>query len=510
MAITVLNEWQYFDPSFTSDLVSVFSKLNLYYRATKTNVIYSTVKVENTVTSNSVTFRTIELDEDATYKYYTLDGEQFFKYWYYNQGGVDMPEFKPVFDGEFVNTDFSQPIRFTISTYKVGDILLEDSTKNYYIAPLGTKMPSKFGFNLGEFYSIRNLGPLKLSNNTFNQVPIYGSSTFGGSMEINNLTTGKQLFNGVNPGSIVGTKALYFEKRIQNIWTSTNLSVYKPLDATGVRTYNLGTYNYGEVERVIIDFDKTIYSDDGSTNNRDELIFTYTSIPTETYTSTQQKDNNKNHITFNEKPTNAGSGTVNITLKIDNADVFSSTHVYFEKMKAVAEFTPAYSDYILAKGLNKIHVYHGTGDYNRVFEVDYDPYGCYVNLLFSHPQFGYVSYPFEGMKIESSSDIAGNELDIFYTTMINVNKISELTGIESNSKITISSQVNKKYWDILKEVYNSRHVYLYVGENGGLDSEVNWIDVRVSGSFNLNENKSKTSALFTINLELPTKFNNRL
>lgn len=508
MAITVLNEWEYTDASIPSDVNSIFSKLKLYYKATITNVSYSTVKVENTVTANDITFRAVEIDEDVSFKYFVLIGDEFFKFWFYNQGGQDMPEFKSIYDGEFVSSDISQPIKFTISTYNSSDALIESSTEEYYISPLSVNLPSSSGFNLYDFFTIKTLRSIKLSNNTFNEV-ILNSATNSTNIEINNLTTGKQLYNTTTPDSSAGTKTLYFEKRIQNIWVSDFTTKLKPYDNTGVITFALGTYNYDEIENIKITYNKTIYSDDGSTNNRDELVLTYSADPDETYTVTQQKDNNPNHIEFNVSPT-ATSGTITITLKIDNADAFSTEHIWVDNLRAVAEFTPEYSNYILAKGVNKIEVLHTTYGIFKVFEIDYNINNCYVNLLFNHPTLGYASYPFEGMKIESANNSKGDTIDVFNETLIDVNKLQELQSITSKTNISISSQVDSKYWDIIKEIYNSRHVYLYVGEDGGLDNELNWLYCEVSGSPSINYNKNKSSALFTVNLTLPEKFNNSL
>ncbi len=508
MAITVLNEWTYSDTISSSILNSIFSKLKLYYKATITNVSYSTVKVENIVTSDDITFKSILIDEDVSFKYFLLDGEEFFKFWYYSRNGEDMSNFKSAFDGEFISTLFSQPIRFTITTYNSSDAVIENSTVNYYIAPLGVKFPSKSGFNLFEFSTMSSLLPLKWSNDTLNEILIYTSNA-GANIEINNITTGKQIYNTTPPDASIGTKALYFEKRIQNIWTSDVEVIQKPDNESGAVTFGLGTYDFDEISNIIITFDKTIFSTDSSTNNRDELVLTYSAAATETYTSTQQKDNNKNKIRFEVAPT-AGSGTVTITLKIDNADAFSNPHIYVDNIKAVAEFTPEYSNFILARGLNHIEIYEDATDLARIVEIDYNPDGCYVNVMFSHPQLGYVSYPFEGMKIETDSNSKGISIDVFSTTLIDVNKLQELQSVTSKPSISISSQVGSKHWDVLKEIYNSRHVYLYVGNVGGLDNELNWVYCEVSGSPSINYNKNKSSALFTVKLTLPNKFNNSL
>jgi hypothetical protein len=403
----------------------------------------------------------------------------------------------------------SQEIKFTISTYNSSDVLIESSVVTYSIAPIGVPFPSEYGFNLFEFATIRNLVPVKFSNDTFNELLI-NSASASTNIEINNITTGKQLYNTTTPGSSIGVKSLYFEKRFQNIWTSAIKTIHKPIDYTGVVTFSLGTYNYGELDNVIIEFDKTIFSDDGSTNNRDELIFSYTANPDETYTSTQQKDGNVNHIKLEAVPKNYGSGTVTVTLKIDNADAFLTTHIYVENIKAIGEFTPEYSDFILARGVNKLEIFHTTYALNRVFEIDHDPDGCYVNVLFSHPYLGYVTYPFEGMKIESDSNSNGDVIDVFNTSLVDTNKLSELQSITSNTNISLSSQVDKKYWDVLKEIFNARHVYLYIGDKGGLDDINNWTQCEISGGYNINYNKNKTSAIFTVNLALPDKFNNSL
>lgn len=699
MAITILNEWEFTEYSGTdtetSDIVTPYSKINIYYRATKTNVAYSTISPDNGVTI----FRAIELTdlEDATYKYFLFNGEDYFKYKLL-EDAIDTPIWKSSHGYNYVSIRgiYDQQVSIIIKTFNNSDVEQESFLDKFYIVSIfGQKLPSKYGFNLFELYNNNHFMPLKWSNNTFNIFFPYGSYSLFDT-KIINLTTGKTLYDSV--GTPVGVSEMYFPKKVQDVYPYSTLPTKFHKEGNSLDTSNIevdgGTYGAGEIEKVNLNLDKTIYSDDngddksvvlslqyGNTSDGDGSIgaliltadpdFTYNNcleadtilqsvnltsainlgikhiiffehkrngvtpntveifdtnisifwdfsddvvieyqgqpvfisslfqtinfleitivrdgfnisttieeigiqIVTQTATltsnddlisvtellnddferignikiytdftimhwwkcnllvggdipdegngdvdfviSTQQKDSNVNRIELELIPgLNHATLGGDILAYLDNTVTPGGTgHIYIDNIELLSTFTPEYDDGILASGLNKLELllcfdvtsYH----FPRIIEIDYDPYGCYNELLFHHPQLGFVSYPFEGMEIETLSTRKGDELTPFRLTMIDVNALKEILGYDANVKISLSAQVEKKYWDIVKEIYNSRYVYLYVGNNGDIDSQDKWIQVEISGSPNMNYNTNQSSALFTVNLELPTKLNNR-
>lgn len=718
MAITILNEWLTTEGSNTSDLESIFSKLNLYYKATITNVAYSTVKILSADTLESITFRGIEIDDDGAFKYFLFNGEEYFKYWYYSlkdtnySGAEDMPLWKTAQGLDFYYLLFEQENQITITTYNSSDAVIESTFIDIKLTPLGQKVPSKYGFNMFEYFTARHLRNLKWSNNTFNELIIHWETSTK-KTTIKNLTTGKTIHTATSPGGDEGTFGLYFAKKVQDIYPSASPLTYHKEGDTVFNDdieVDAGSFGAGEIEKASLCLDKTIYSDDtGDDNNvlltiqyltstadgdgdvgaltitadaaftlnncidasvivqnvdltqtinigKDHVIYfeqrktfstaTYTmnllsniqfdtsnihttikylgqtiatygselsntnlikvtitrngtaisvkvensgigggeNTDTATLTSnvdftatrlvegdsgtsdferlgnitisqshesirslinlahvwkcdsltggdipdegvgdldyvksTQQKNDNVNVVNLELTPSaNHSTYAGDIIAYLDDVSSHSGGgHVYIENIKMLGTFTPEYDDSILAQGSNKIEfqISQNPGlDYafNRVIDIDYDAIGCYMTVLFNHPNLGYVSYPFEGAKIEGLDTNKGDELTPFQTTMVNVSELKELLSIESNIIITLSTQVNKEYWDILKEIYNARKVFLYIGDNGNLDDQENWISVQVEGSPNLNFNTMKTSAPFTVELILPTKLNNKL
>ncbi len=706
MAITILNEWQYTEGSFTSDLESIFSKLNLYYKAPITNLSYSTVKILNPDTFEQITFRGIEIDDDGVSKFYLLTGDQFFKYWYYsleniNYSGVeDMPQWKTAHGLDFYYLPFEQDQQITITTYNSSDVVIDTLAIDVHLTALGQKVPSKYGFNMFEYFTAQHLQSLKWSNNTFNEIILHWETSTK-KAQIKNLTTGKTIHDSTSPLGGTGTFGLYFAKKIQDIYPSSEPETFhKEGDTTDTDDIDIDAGNFaaGEVEKVSLCLDKTIYSDDNGADNRvtlameygvnvdgdgavgaltitadaaftlnncidasvisqdvnltagisiknkhvisfelrkttstnsftlevfggtiefitsstattitydSDTIFTLAAeltntnlitvsidrdgynvsttvtnsgigggtdtqetiltndngiiisqlvnndydrignikimqdglnthwwkcdsvvggdIPDEgigiadTVTSTQQKDGNTNCVCLELTPTSRHDTlAADVKAYLDLTTSHGGTgHVFIDNIKMLGTFTPEYDVSILAEGNNKIEfkLFQNAGldyDFNKVINIHYDPTGRYTNLLFNHPHLGYVSFPFEGLEIEGLSTSQGEELTLFQTTMVNVSVLTELLSIKSNKILTISAQVDKEYWDIVKEIYNARKAFLYVGETGAIDSEENWISCQVAGTPNINENVNKTSALFTIELKLPEELNNKL
>ena len=159
----------------------------------------------------------------------------------------------------------------------------------------------------------------------------------------------------------------------------------------------------------------------------------------------------------------------------------------------------------LDRGLNSITITTPGG--SKTIIIDYDPVCPAMNLLWQHPLLGYVSFPFNGNKVESVSGRKGIELDKFDLTQVNNNRLKEITGYDPEKKVTLTTRANSIYWPLLEALYTSRHVYLFVGADGAADSSATWVECEVSGSASFRSDRSRGT--FTVDLTLPEPFNVR-
>lgn len=159
---------------------------------------------------------------------------------------------------------------------------------------------------------------------------------------------------------------------------------------------------------------------------------------------------------------------------------------------------------LLQSGMNTIEV-KTTGEITKTFVIDYDPDCSKTNLCWQHPTLGYASYPFNLITNTNISSSKGSEIDKYLTTMQNVNALKEVLGYDEQRKIVLTAKVDYKYWDVVKTIYSSRHVYLYVGADGANDSSLTWVECIISGGCSLKSDKAKN--LFTVELTLPETFN---
>lgn len=159
----------------------------------------------------------------------------------------------------------------------------------------------------------------------------------------------------------------------------------------------------------------------------------------------------------------------------------------------------------LDRGLNSITITTPGG--SKTIIIDYDPVCPAMNLMWQHPLLGYVSFPFNGNKVESVSGRKGLELDKFDLTQVNNNRLKEITGYDPEKKVTLTTRANSDYWPLLEALYTSRHVYLFVGADGAADSSATWVECEVSGSASFRSDRSRGT--FTVDLILPEPFNVR-
>jgi hypothetical protein len=160
---------------------------------------------------------------------------------------------------------------------------------------------------------------------------------------------------------------------------------------------------------------------------------------------------------------------------------------------------------VLDAGLNTITVEQD--GITSVSVIDFDPDCTYINLCWQHPSLGYVSFPFNGVKIESRSWTKGETFEKFLTTLVGVTSFKEITGYEGKKIITVNTKADAQYWPLLQELHGSRHVYLFVGAPASSDSASVWLECEVAGGSSVRTDKIKGT--FSVDLILPEHFNIR-
>ena len=183
MAIEVLNEWTYTKDSLVSMVVSMHSKLVMYFRATKTGVASAEVEVPGTTTDIYPAF---EVDEDATYKYYIVDFTEILKFKFKNEGYTDELEFTSTSGGS-QSLMMAPSVILEIRTRDSGGTEIDDLFVRADLCHLGHPFPNESGFNLWNIFASRQFKPLKWSNDTYNAIFAYTVK----DIAVNNITTGK-------------------------------------------------------------------------------------------------------------------------------------------------------------------------------------------------------------------------------------------------------------------------------------------------------------------------------
>lgn len=160
---------------------------------------------------------------------------------------------------------------------------------------------------------------------------------------------------------------------------------------------------------------------------------------------------------------------------------------------------------LLQQGINEINIILRYPGINTTVYVDYDP-TCTSkhSLCWQHPQLGYVSYPFEGAMVTETNVSKGIEIEKALTTMVNVSQLKEQLGYKKSKTITLRAKVEKKYWPLFEDLYNSRHVYLFTGASGADDSLATWMECRVTGGYS--DNDTRNAKIFTVELQAAAQF----
>ncbi len=186
------------------------------------------------------------------------------------------------------------------------------------------------------------------------------------------------------------------------------------------------------------------------------------------------------------------------SIDVNGVEVANAATTYkFYQYKFGKTITP------LIKGRNEVTI--NTAVASKTFYIDYDPDDtCSKCLCWQHPQLGYVSYPFEGAMATQTDVSAGAEVGKLLTTMVNVGQLKEQMGYKKTKRVTLWTKAESKYWPLLEELYNSRHVYLFVGESGADDTAATWLECRVSGGYS--DVSNRHSKVFSVDLTLPEQY----
>ncbi len=190
----------------------------------------------------------------------------------------------------------------------------------------------------------------------------------------------------------------------------------------------------------------------------------------------------------------------NLAIDVNGVEILNETIInsQYYQYKFDKDITP------LVKGRNEIVVSNGYA-MDVTFYIDYDPDDtCSKCLCWQHPQMGYVSYPFEGAMATQTDVSAGAEVGKLLTTMVNVGQLKEQMGYKKTKRVTLWTKAESKYWPLLEELYNSRHVYLFVGESGADDTAATWLECRVSGGYS--DVSNRHSKVFSVDLTLPEQY----
>lgn len=501
MSISILNEWSYTQDTQTSDIVSVQMPLNLYYKATKTGVASSIVKLYNGIVPD-LNLYPVLIDEDSTDYYYYVDLHDVAKYYFKNIGVNDDLEIMSA--SGLQASSLTKYITLGIYTYDSLDVLVESISNVYYFSHLTNNIPTKYGFNLWEMMTIRNMPRyMKWSNDTYNALFLFVN---GANVTIKNHTNGHS-YTGL---TVAGMRQFKFDKRIQEKFGVKNYANVDLID--GAAPANAIVVN-DDVSSATAKLSKITFNDDDNSVKRiyfEALQPTSAPLvpPVKHIINNVNDDIRRYHELQLDNLDGLGVGFIG--LDVGQHSGGSTIHHIDEDIRVEIEYNKDTSSYILLEpGKNAIEIIVDNGGSPAInfgsTEIEYDPYCDYINLLWMHPSYGYVSYPFEGASVESNEVTGIGYVKDFITTLVNVNSLTSNNGYNSNEIITITTNAESKYYELLKSIYDSRNVYVYVGERGDEDSELVWVKCEIKGNYIINKNRNSNATNFTVQIKLQPK-----
>lgn len=492
MSLAIENEYTFTKDGVTSDLVSVHSKLPLYISETNSSV------TRIVVTISGVDFEAVKIDEDAYYDYYYLDLSEMLKYFTELDGSSFSDKLDIIDTSEFNRTEMMVSVTPTIKSYNSLGEMVETITFSFSPCHLGVQFPSESGFNLWDFKMQRNLTNLKWSNDTYNAIFVHIPS--GGNVTVHNRTTGQSVVSTSDNGIF----QFKFKKRVQEVWP-IGRSMYKD-SIGGVNPSQYIHWNTGllQFDNVTLKATKIKYEDDNSTLHG-MAVWTMEDEFESSYSEVNKKRRYELKTNLTQPNEHLIASPIVSFFDPESTPIY---HQSAENIRLEVEYNQVNDVTILNEGVNLIEVIANNGTDNYAFasfEIDYTINDCGTPLTWQHPDLGYVSFPFDGVKVNGEDNEKLTSVNELITTMIGINGFKDHSGYKSTPTISLSTNCNKKYLPLLREIYSSRCVLLWTGERGDPDSAGNWVRVMVSGSPVIRENSN--NIIFSVELTLPEKQN---
>lgn len=524
MAIELLNETTFTKDSVTSELISAHCKPIIYYRTS--SIATATSVVTLTIGSNSIVLNGLKIDEDATYFYFIVDIDQLLKYFMFNNGITD--EFE-ILTNSFDASSITGNMNINIERFDSGGTPIEDVDFDSYPSHLWHDIPQESGFNLWDVLTMQNIYPQKWCNDSYNALYIYNN---GISIQLIDATGKGELIQ--NFPSAFELTQYKFTKKIQDEYTlRKKVSIYsygpfdlgnEPLTYTGAQTI-LSSAIMSPIQagrglksvRLIVD-NKNISNTDATTEYV-ELKVNYTDASSDSEIGLQTYDDGLKNYDFCIKLNTSKTLSSVVATPLGYTGTPTQRSIITGDIRLLLEYdnyanVKLPTDYsLLENGINKITIQSALTPTSTTYEVGasvniyFDSADKYRPLVWFHRTMGFVSYAFEGLAIEGINTEKAEDISLYFNSLVDVNGLKDSLGKKSFPKITLTTQADRQYWPLLKDLYVNRKVYLWIGKYGDADGPTKWLQVDVSGEYNINNNANKNSAIFEVELTLPQQLN---
>lgn len=524
MAIALLNEMSYTENSITCDVISAHCKPIIYFSATTTA---ATSVITLTIDGEDLVINGLLIDSDVSYTYWIADIDQLLKYFMVNNGITD--EFEILTDG--IDTSaITGSMNINIETFTSVPASIDDDDFTVHPSHLWHDIPQASGFNLWDVLTLKNTFSQKWCNDTYNALYVHNA---GLALD---LVDGEGEFVQVTRSTSASFELSQFKftKKVQNVYDLREQVVVhsiSPFDLgneiityTGAKTVLASAIMSPAVAGNGLDSAQLIvtgkYITDTDVTEYAQLTINYTTGSPDTTTSYLSAGDGKKdiHISIDVDKTRILSSVVATPLGYTGTPS-TTRKVMTEDIRMLLEYdndanvaVPS-GEAVLANGINRLTINPALAEADTTFEaalaieIEFDSSDKYVPLVWFHQSMGFVSYAFEGLEIEGIETKRREDIDLYFNTLADVNGLKNSLGKECRPKITLTTQADKKYWPLLKDLYVNRKVYLYVGKYGDADDATKWLKVDVDGEYEINNNTNRSSAIFSVELTLPKQLN---
>jgi hypothetical protein len=476
----------------TSDLLSPFMNPVLYFSVSGASGVTSpTAEIEFDGTTEDVTIEATFIETVSTVHYFQVDLSDLIKYLMKEFDGGSYPD-----DLEFITGPLLQKFdeyfrSLTIDIYferGTGDEQTDDFT-NWWLY-LSNQMPYTGGFNLLNVYNLECLQDLKWNKETYNALFFWHES---GIITIKNKTTDKHLLN------------------IYETWYNDNDNP-ADYDINGLEipqaevNYSIQAINYfynrkyNVVAGQVITFKGDVSLISGGVP--DLRFFLYRSTGVFVSSQTDALADGVNIITYTVSEDGYIMVDINDTSALAEYTVEDVSITGVSGNSGFYQFKFDKENPGLQEGLNEIEITAGLE--SETITIEYHDCEA-IPVCWQHPLLGYVSFPFNGNKVTSQSGSKTSEIGKFVTSMQSVNTLKEVMGYDESRRVTLTTKADSKYFDLLRSIYSSRHVYLFIGQSGDEDNSLSWVECEVSGSGA--SRSDRVRGVFTVDLLLPESFN---